>query len=500
MTDASSASRASTPGTRNVTFRTTLFSFIIAELFSGVLQVYFTPIYPTLAEKFHVSVSTLSWSLTGFTLATVVFTPIFAKLGDVYGHQLMLKIEVAVVALGCILIAVAPNFPVLVTGRVLQGAFAAYLPLMFGLIRDRHSADETRRGVAYLSGVLIFGVLFGLVITSLLLSVSNGPVWVLWLPAVGTLIGFGLLFIRPQERYERVPGLRVDWAGVALLAAGLVGVLWALTEGSTWGWSSWRTLGLLLGGLVLLAIWVAVDLNIAQPLVDLHYVFRPLLLPVYVIGFIIYFGAIGTQVATSTFMGLPRAHVGYGLGLSGSAIGWWLLPGYALMFLAVISTSRLGRAIGYRWGMFVGCACFFVGYLGLVFFHGNLAEFIVFLSIVSAGAGFIEASTRTVVVEVLRHGEVSTGEGIYELAITIGGSVGSAVTAAILSGHLVKATGVTSQQGYALVWTVCAILGIVVVLVALGYALVLRGRLVELPEEGAVAGPVTRATATRTLD
>ena len=83
MTDSVGAVRAATPGPRNITFRTTLFSFIIAEVFSGVLQVYFTPIYPTLAEKFHVSVSTLSWSLTGFTLATVVFTPVFAKLGDV---------------------------------------------------------------------------------------------------------------------------------------------------------------------------------------------------------------------------------------------------------------------------------------------------------------------------------------------------------------------------------------------------------------------------------
>jgi len=467
----SNGTRTTVKDGRPLTFRVTLISLVVVELFSGVLQVYFTPIYPTLAKQFDVNIGTLSWALTGFTLATAVFTPLFAKLGDVYGHSRVLKIEVAIVAIGSILIAVAPSFWILVVGRILQGAFAAYLPLMFGLIRSRHSADETRRAVSYLSGVLIFGVLVGLIAISFLLRLSSGPAWVVWLPAIGMVIGFILLFIRRAPAFEPAPDARVDWVGIGLLAAGLALLLLGLTEGSSWGWGSVGTLGFLIGGLVLLAIWVFVELRITQPMVDVRYVFRPQLVPVYIIGFVIYFGAIGSQVAMSTFMGLPNDKIGYGLGLSASSIGFWTLPGYAIMFIVIIFTARLGRAIGFRWTMFLGCACFFIGYGGLLFFHGNLAEYLVFFWIASGGFGFIEASTRTVVVDALREGEISTGEGVYELSITVGGAVGSAVIAALLSSNVSAASGVTSLQGYVSVWGVLAGLGIIAAVVAAGYAI-----------------------------
>ena len=80
----------------SMAFKATLASLVIVEIFSGVIQVYFTPIYSSLGDKFGVDVGTLSWALTGFTLSTAVCTPLLAKLGDVYGHSRILKIEVAI--------------------------------------------------------------------------------------------------------------------------------------------------------------------------------------------------------------------------------------------------------------------------------------------------------------------------------------------------------------------------------------------------------------------
>lgn len=451
------------------TWRVALFTLLFVEMFSGVLQVYFTPIYSELGKEFHVSTSVVTISLTAFELATVVATVLFAKLGDVYGHGRVLKINVAIVAAGSILIAVAPTFWILVIGRVLQGSFAAFLPLMFGLVRTHFSQDRTRRGVSYLTGALLFGVVFGAVVMSLLLKATDGVGAVLWMPVVGLVIGFCLLFLIRVPAHEHLTEkLTVDWLGLFLLAFGLVFILGGLTYGKGLGWGSPATILIFIVGAAMLVAWVVVDLRIKNPLVDMRYVFQPKLLPIYLIGFVIYFGSIGTQVANSTFMALPGDKLGYGLGLSASSISLLSLPTLVVSFLAVISTARLGRKIGFRWAMFLGTVGFVIGFGGLVFFHGSLAEYLTFSIISGLGVGFIEASTRIVVVSTLREGEVSIGSGIYELAITIGGSVGSAVVAAIIASNSVTFSGESLPAGsaFTIIWATCAVLGVIVAVIA----------------------------------
>ena len=123
----------------------------LVELSSGATQVYMSPLLPTIALRFHVSVGALSWAVIAFTLSTAVTTPLFAKLGDLYGHRKVLTVEVALVAIGSLLVATAPNFGLILTGRVLQGMYAAYLPLMFGAVRSRYSHEDTRRSISYLT-------------------------------------------------------------------------------------------------------------------------------------------------------------------------------------------------------------------------------------------------------------------------------------------------------------------------------------------------------------
>jgi hypothetical protein len=60
-------------------FRLALYSLLVVELSSGVLQVYFVPLYPTLAARFGVGTGTVSWGLIAFTLPQAIFTPLFAK-------------------------------------------------------------------------------------------------------------------------------------------------------------------------------------------------------------------------------------------------------------------------------------------------------------------------------------------------------------------------------------------------------------------------------------
>ncbi|MFF0447440.1 MFS transporter [Streptomyces sp. NPDC004609] len=450
-----------------------LLPLLFIEFFSGVLQIYFVPLYPWLSREFGVDAGSLAWALTVFTIAGALGTPLLAKLGDLYGHRRILRVNLGLVSLGSLVIAIAPNFGFLLVGRSLQGLFPALLPLMFGLIRSRFDADVTRRAVAYLTSCLLFGGLIGAIATSQLVKAAGGPEWVLWIPVVGTVIGSGLLWLG-HEHTVRDPEARVDWAGAALLGLGLVCLLLGLNQGPSWGWTSAGILAPLGLGLLLLVTWVIVELRVDQPLADLRFLFRPRLVPVYVVGGGVYFAIEGGQMANSMFMGLE-------LGLSASEIGLMLIPKIGLAVLTAALSAPLSRWIGFSWIMVIGSACVAVNATGLIFFRDSIAEYLVFAMLGTAGLGFVAGSARAVMVGELRRHEMSTGQGVYQLSIVIGAAIGSAVLGAIFAANLHGT--IPTGSAYTLVWIAQSAMALIALIAALTHvSRTARGRTGGVPE------------------
>lgn len=424
----------------------------LVEVASGATQTYFSPVLETIALRFQLSIGTVSWAVTAFLLSTAVTMPVLARLGDVYGHRRILRVEAGIVALGSLLVAVAPNFPVLLTGRILQGMFAAFLPLMFGLVRSRYDHADTRRAVAYLNAIVIFGVVATLVAVTLLVRYADSATWAYWIPAVLMTAGFVALLVKRGTEPLPATGQKVDWSGAALLAAGMTALLLGISKGSSWGWTSDATLGAIIGGVLLLAVWAVVERRIAVPMIDLRFLATPRFLPVYAIGFCIYFAINGGQVAGSTFSAAPHAYLGYGLSMNAFHISMWAAFLSVLALAAVLSTLRLGKVIGLRAVLVLGAGCGVVGFGGLILAHNTLIPYLIFSGFTMLALGFTESSTRIQVVDGLREGEVSIGSGVYELAITLGSAVGSAVLAAIASSNAAKFPGLATEHGYELVW------------------------------------------------
>ncbi|WP_329561148.1 MFS transporter [Kitasatospora sp. NBC_01266] len=441
--------------------RRTLAVLLLIVLFSGFQQSYFTSLFQALGDRYHVGVSALAWTVTGPALTAAIATPLLAALGDRHGHLRVLRATTAAVAAGAVLIALAPDYPLLMAGRMLQGCLAGFLPLMSGLVRRRHGIRHTHRAIAYLSAALMFGVLLGSACSSLLLRTA-GIGAVLWTPAVGTAMGLGLLpwagrgdGLERGDRFERGEAperlgaaARVDWPGAALLAAALVPVALALHEGAAWGWGSSGTLGCLGAGVVLLAAWATVQLRSPAPLIDLRRLLRPRLLPVFAAGCVVHYVVLGGQVSYSTYLTLPA-----GLGLPAASVGLVLLPAFCGMTVLAACTSRLGRVVGYRNVMVLGAALVALGATGLLLRHAGAADFAVALALSGAGMGLISGAARILVVDGVRAEDTAAGSGLFELLVGLGAAVGSATNAAILTaqggGHRAYLTAWTVSAGVA---------------------------------------------------
>ena len=85
---------------------------------------------PQLADELHVSAATAAWMVSGYTVALAVATPAHGRIADMIGIRLPLAIGTGAMALGALVSALAPSFPVLVVARVVQGAGAAAIPVL----------------------------------------------------------------------------------------------------------------------------------------------------------------------------------------------------------------------------------------------------------------------------------------------------------------------------------------------------------------------------------
>ena len=141
---------------------------VLVEFASGILQGYYTPIYPQIAEHLSISEGDINWFEAAQLIVSALCIPLLARLGDLVGHKQVLLISTAVTALGSWWLAFAPTFTTFLIGWAIQGAYVVWLPLEIAIIhrRTRDSGRQellTRRGAAILVGSLELAVIIGAV-------------------------------------------------------------------------------------------------------------------------------------------------------------------------------------------------------------------------------------------------------------------------------------------------------------------------------------------------
>jgi len=226
----------------------------LAGLAFAVLQSLVAPALPAIAKDFHTNTGGISWILTAYLLAASVLTPVLGRLGDMIGKRRVLLMVLLVLAAGTLLAALAPNLPVLILARVLQGAAGGILPLSISIVRDELPREHVGVTVGILSAIFGVGGGLGIALAGPIVDHLSWP-WLFWLPLILVVIAIiGVAFGVPESPI-RTPG-RIDFLGAGVLSAGLVALLLGITKGRDWGWSGASTLTLLIAGVVILVSFV----------------------------------------------------------------------------------------------------------------------------------------------------------------------------------------------------------------------------------------------------
>ncbi len=380
-------------------------------------------------------VTHLSWVVTAYVLASTITTPLYGKLGDMYGRKRLLVLAIVVFLAGSALSGLSHSMDQLIAFRAVQGLGAG--GLMVGAIAtlgDLVSPRERGQYMGYMMAAMMVAMIAGPLVGGYITdSLSWRWIFYINMPVGGAaLLYLAATLHLPRHKVQH----KIDYLGAALLAVAATAIVLLTTwGGSQYRWGSPMIIGLGALAVVSAVIFCVTELRAAEPVLPMH-VFRNLNFTLssamsFLVGLIL-FGAL-------TFLPLYQQTVQH---LSATGSGLMLIP---MMFGSMVTTilagqvtSRTGKykifpVLG---GVFMALGMFLLTHLGVDTSRVTSALYFVVLGI---GMGFLMNMTTIIVQNSVHPRDMGVASSSRTFFQQIGGSIGVSVFGVIFARRLTEA-------------------------------------------------------------
>lgn len=245
-----------------------LIGILLATFLAAIEGTVTGPAGPAIVGEFQ-GMSWMSWIFTAYLLTMAVTTPIFGKMGDLFGRKPVFLGGVALFLLGSLLCGLSQNMTQLIAFRAVQGVGAgALIPMTFTIIGDIYSLKERAKTQGLLSSVWGVSSLAGPLLGGYVVD-SFSWRWVFTFNLPFGLVAAAIIAVCLKEQpAKRKPS--IDYAGAVLFALGIGALLFGLSAGGqSLPWNSPLLIGLLAGPLALIAAFILVERKVAEPILPL---------------------------------------------------------------------------------------------------------------------------------------------------------------------------------------------------------------------------------------
>ncbi|HET9732757.1 MAG TPA: MDR family MFS transporter [Acidimicrobiales bacterium] len=374
----------------------------------------------------------LSWVVTSYMLASTTTTPLFGKLGDLYGRKRLFQIAIVVFLAGSVLAGTSQSMLMLIGFRAVQGVGAGgIMALAMAIIGDVVSPRERGRYQGYTMAVFSLSSICGPAIGGLLTTDLSWR-WCFYvnlpLGALALVVTSAVLDL-PFQKIKR----SIDYAGSALLVAGITALLLVTVWGGTeYRWTSPTILGLIAGGGILLLLFVAQESRAAEPVLPLRLFRDPIFDVTNIAGFLVGAAMFGATVYMPLFLQLVT-------GLSPTLSGVLILPLMGGMMVSSVATGRMITRTGrYKVFPLVGGTIMPIGLylLSLLTEKTPRLESSAFMAVLGVGMGMIMPVLIVAIQNAVPRRDLGTATSANAFFRSMGGSFGVAVFGAIMNARL----------------------------------------------------------------
>ncbi|MER5889192.1 MDR family MFS transporter [Streptomyces sp. NPDC001941] len=424
------AEKAKGEGAQPRSVRVVLLALMIAMLLAMLDNMIVGTAMPTIVGELG-GLEHLSWVVTAYTLATAASTPIWGKLGDMFGRKQVFLTSIVLFLIGSALSGMAQDMGQLIGFRAIQGLGAG--GLMVGVMaiigdlippRDRGKYQGMMAGVMALA--MIGGPLVGGTITD-----HWGWRWSFYINLPLGVVALAMITaVLHLPKKERPAGTRIDFLGAGLLTLGITAIVLVTTWGGTeYAWGSGTIVGLAVGGVLALAAFLFVETRVSDPIMPLH-IFRSRNFTLMsVIGFLTGFVMFGAVLFLPLFQQSVQ-------GASATNSGLLLLPMLLSMMVVSLVAGRVTTSTGkYKIFPILGGALMVVGLFLLSTMDTDTTRFTsgLYMAVLGAGMGFLMQITMLVAQNSVEMKDMGVASSSTTLFRTLGSSFGVAIMGALFN-------------------------------------------------------------------
>jgi EmrB/QacA subfamily drug resistance transporter len=404
---------------------------VLVLLLAALDQTIVATALPTIAGDFG-GLSHISWVVSAYLLAQTAVTPLYGKLGDLYGRKRVLQSAIVLFLAGSALCGAAQSMNELIVFRAVQGlGGGGLIVLTQAVVGDVVPPRKRGLYMGIFGGVFGFASIAGPLIGGFLVDHASWR-WIFYvnLPiGVVALIVLAIVLPKTGRRGEPV----IDYLGAGLIAAGLSAIVLVTSlGGNTWAWSSPQVAIVGTAGVVLLILFYFVERTVAEPVLPPRLFGNRVFTVGSLLGLIVGFAMFGAI----TFMPLFFQTV---KGASPTGSGLRLVPLMAGMLVTSIGSGRVITKIGhYKPFPIAGMALMSVGFVLLSGMDATVTTLSssLRLAVLGLGLGLVMQVLVLAVQNAVDYADLGVATSGATLFRSIGGSLGTAVFGAIFSGRL----------------------------------------------------------------
>jgi EmrB/QacA subfamily drug resistance transporter len=385
----------------------------------------------------------LSWVVTAYLLAVTVVTPLYGKLGDLYGRKRVLQGALTIFLIGSALCGLAQGMSELIAFRAIQGLGGGGLMVSAqAAIGDVVPPRERGKWSGLFGAVFGVSSVAGPLIGGFLTSNVSWR-WIFYVNLPLGILALGVLGVTLPGKSERVQR-SIDYLGTVLLAVALSSLVLATTLGGTsYDWGSPFIVGL--GALFVVAtgLFIAAERRAREPVLPPSLFRNRVFSVTSAVGLVVGFALFGALTFLPLFQQVVR-------GDSPTESGLQLLPVMGgLLFTSILSGQVITRTGRYRWFPIAGTA---IGVLGLILLSNldrqtSPALAAVYMLILGMGLGMVMQVLVLAVQNSVAYEQLGVATSGATLFRSIGGSLGTAILGAVFSNKLAHALAADLPQG-----------------------------------------------------
>lgn len=431
-------------------------SLLMVSMDSTVVNV----ALPSIGADLHTTVSTLQWTVDGYTVAIAGFLLLAGATADRVGRRRVFQIGLATFSIASLVCSLAPTVGLLIVARVVQGLGGSMLnPVAMSIITNTFTDRRERaRAVGVWGAVVGISMAFGPLVGGLLTEhVSWRAIFWINVPIGIAAIVLTALFV-PESRAARPR--RPDPVGQGLVIVVLISLVYALIEGPSDGWTSPHIVALLVVAVVAAVGVVRYERRRAEPFLDVRF-FRSVPFSAATLTAVLGFSSYGA------FLFVNALYLQQVRGLSPAQTGVWMLPIAIATLFASLNSGRMVARFGTRpsliaSGLLLGVAGLWLTQLSTGTSHLELTAIYVLFGV---GFGTINAPITTTAVSGMPLSQAGVAAAIASTSRQTGAAIGVAMAGTLTGAGAAAAIGPSFASGTHPLWWAVALSGFAVAII-----------------------------------